>query len=58
VRARQTQFFAEEVDQEHARLNVSLANLAVDGHRELGHGFVFLARNRALAYSKKPRDDR
>ena len=37
VRAGQTQVFAEEVDQEHAGVDVSLARLAVDGHRDLGH---------------------
>ena len=37
VRAGQTQVFAEEVDEEHARVDVSLAHLAVDGHRDLGH---------------------
>src|SRR5438093_815588 len=42
VRPRQTQVFAEEVNKEHARVDVSLANLAVDGDRDLGHGLVFL----------------
>src|SRR4029078_8059563 len=39
VRPGQTQVLAEEVDKEDARIDVSLANLAVDGHRDLGHGF-------------------
>ena len=54
VRAGQTQLFAEEVDEEHARVDVSLANLAVDGHRDLGHG-LSLSRERRIAYSKKAR---
>ena len=37
VRAGQTQLFAKEVDEKHARFDVALANLAVDGHRDLGH---------------------
>ena len=29
---------AQEVHEQHARLHVRLAHLAVDGHRHLGHG--------------------
>jgi hypothetical protein len=32
------------MDEEQARFNGSLADLAVDGHRYLGHGLVFSRR--------------
>ncbi|GAC1467839.1 MAG: hypothetical protein PVSMB1_16770 [Gemmatimonadaceae bacterium] len=45
VRARQTQLFAEEVDEKDTRINVALANLPVDGHRDVGHRYVLLRRS-------------
>src|SRR5439155_8690569 len=41
VGPRQTQLFAQEVNKEDARVDVSLADLAVDSHRDLGQGLVF-----------------
>ena len=38
VRAGQQQLLAQEVDEEQARLDVALAHLAVDGHRDVSHG--------------------
>ena len=41
VRAGQAQVLAQEVDQEQARIDVSLARFAVDGHRDVGHVCAF-----------------
>src|SRR5205823_11848799 len=56
VRACEAQLLAKEVDEEHARVDVALAKLAVDGHRQWRHGCICLPES-AIAYSKTSWDD-
>src|SRR5262245_8060138 len=43
VRAGQAQLFAEEVDEQDARVDLPLADLAINGHRNLSHRSVLCA---------------
>jgi hypothetical protein len=43
VGAGQTQLFTEEMDEQDARVDLSLADLPVDGHRNLSHRSVLCA---------------
>ena len=40
VRAGEPQVFAQEMHEQHARLDVGFADLAVDGDRDLSHGHL------------------
>ena len=54
VRAGQAQLLAQEVDQEHAGVDVSLARLAVHGHRDLDHVCLLSGKGHRAKWPSTP----